>query len=118
MLHLHITAWVVAFILFFVTASMYTNGKNGKVTHMILRLFYLIIIFSGAMLFFSYSNISGELIVKVIAGLWAVIAMEMVSVRASKGKPTKGAWIQFFIAALIAIVLGFGRLPLGVQLFS
>lgn len=118
MIHLHITGWVVAFILLFITVPMYKSGnRSGKITHMILRLFYLIILFSGVMLFTQYANISGELILKVIAGLWAIVAMEFITVRTSKGKPTGGAWAQFIITVIIAIVLGFGRLPLGVQLF-
>jgi len=43
--------------------------------------------------------------------------MEMITVKTKKEKPTKSWWIQFVIVALIAIILGFGRLPLGVQLF-
>lgn len=115
MIHLHITGWVVAFILLFVVYAMYKSGKNAKVPHMILRLFYLIIIGSGIGLLLSYHSFSGylpEIIVKVIAGLWAISAMEMISVKAGKGTSTKAFWIQFIIAALIAITLGFFRLPL------
>ncbi|MBO1003626.1 YisL family protein [Pseudogracilibacillus auburnensis] len=116
MAHLHITAWVLAFILLFVVTAFYKSGKTkpGKILHMILRLDYLLILYSGGSLFASYSSISGELIIKVIAGLWAIVAMEMITVRTNKGKPTKAFWIQFVVAALIAIILGFGRLPLGI----
>jgi hypothetical protein len=116
MAHLHITAWVIAFILLFVVQSMYKSGnkKPGKILHMILRLDYLVILYSGGNLFASYSNISAELIVKVIAGLWAIVSIELIAVKTGKGKPTKSWWIQFVIAALIAIILGFGRLPLGI----
>lgn len=116
MAHLHITGWVVAFILLFVVTSFYKSGKSkpGKILHMILRLDYLIILFSGITLFFQYSNISGELIIKVLAGLWAIASIEMITVKTNKDKPTKTWWIQFVIAALLAIILGFGRLPLGV----
>lgn len=118
MIHLHITGWVVAFILLFITVPMYKSGnRSGKITHMILRLFYLIILFSGIMLYMQSPNKGAELIIKVIAGLWAIVAMEMITVRTSKGNPAGGAWIQFVIVVIIAIVLGFGRLPLGVQLF-
>lgn len=114
--HLHITGWVIAIILLFVVSNAYRQQKasSGKIFHMILRLFYLVILFSGVSLFFSYSNISGELILKVLAGLWAIVSMEMITVRTNKQRPTKSWWIQFTIAVLIAIILGFGRLPLGV----
>ena len=116
MAHIHITGWVLAIILLFVVVSFYKQGKAkpGKILHMILRLDYLLILFSGISLFLEYSNISGELIVKVLAGLWVIASIEMISVKTNKDKPTKAWWIQFVIAALIAIILGFGRLPLGV----
>lgn len=116
MAHLHITAWLVAIILLFVVTAFYKQGKAkpAKILHMILRLFYLIVIFSGGVLLFTYSSISGELIIKILAGLWTIVTIEMITVGTKKDKPTKGWWIQFVIVAAIAIILGFGRLPLGV----
>lgn len=118
LIHLHITGWVIAIILLFVVSNFYKNGQSsrGKIFHMILRLFYLIILFSGISLFFTYDTKSGELFVKVIAGLWTIVAMEMITVRTNKQKPTTSWWVQFVIVALIAITLGFVRLPLGVHL--
>lgn len=120
MAHLHITSWVLAFILLFLVTSFYKQGKTkpGKILHMILRLDYLVILYSGGSLLGKYfsANIghTGEIIIKVIAGLWVIVAMEMICVRTNKDKQTKGAWIQFAITAIIAIVLGFTRLPLGI----
>lgn len=116
MAHLHITAWVIAFILLFVAFSMYKKGNNkpGKIVHMILRLDYLLILYSGGSLFASYSSISALLIIKIIAGIWVIVSMEMIGVKASKGKSASAFWIQFVIAALVAIILGFGFLPLGI----
>lgn len=119
MIHLHITAWILAVVLLFVTVSLYENGKGkGTAPHMILRLMYLVILFSGIMLFMSYSTYTFELIIKLVAGLWAIVAMELTSVKAKKGKSTTAGWTQFWIAFVIALILGFGRLPLGVQLFG
>ena|SRR5690625_2845045 len=116
MAHLHITAWVVAFILLFVVVSSYRKegSKVGKILHMVLRLDYLLILFSGIVLFMEYKNYPGELFVKVIAGVWAIVAMEMITVGTNKNRPTKAWWIQFVVVALIAIILGFGRLPHGI----
>lgn len=120
MTHLHITAWVIAIILLFVVTSFYKQGKEkpGKILHMILRLFFLIILFTGIHLFFIYTKIDGELIFKVITGIWTIVAMELITVKTKNDKPTKGAWIQFIIAFIIAILLGFGRLPMGFQWFG
>src|SRR5699024_735249 len=117
MIHLHITAWLLAVILLFVTVSLYKKGK-GTAPHMIMRLMYLVILFSGVMLFMSYTSHSFELAIKCVVGLWVIIAMELISVKAKKGKSATAGWTQFWIAFVIALVLGFGRLPLGVQLFG
>ncbi|GAA0491603.1 YisL family protein [Salinibacillus aidingensis] len=121
MTHLHITAWVLALILFaIVLAFSNQSGKEkpAKILHMILRLDYLLILYSGGDLFANYGSMSGELIIKAIAGLWVIIAMEVIAVRKQKGGATKSWWTQLVIAFIIALVLGFGRLPYGVSLFG
>ncbi|WP_323741994.1 YisL family protein [Salinibacillus xinjiangensis] len=118
--HLHITSWVLALILFLVVLAFSNQAgkeKTAKILHMVLRLDYLLILYSGGDLFAAYSSMSGELIIKAIAGLWVIVAMEMISVKTQKGAPTKAWWIQFVIALLIAIMLGFGRLGLGMAWF-
>jgi len=114
--HLHITGWVIAIILLFVVSNYYRQqkGSRGKMLHMFLRLFYLVILFSGISLFFSYNEKPALLFIKVIAGFWAIVAMEMITVRTRKQLPTGSWWIQFLIVVLVAIILGFGVLPLGV----
>src|SRR5699024_3710050 len=116
MAHVHITAWVLAFILLFVVTAFYKKGKRkpGKILHMSLRLIYLVILYSGGSLYASYSNFSGDLFLKVVAGIWTIVSIELITVRTNKGKPTGAWWTQFVIAAIIAIVLGFARLPLGI----
>lgn len=119
MAHMHVTSWALAIILLILVVVFYKQGsKVGKILHMVLRLDYLFILFTGGGLLADYFSATightGELIVKIIAGLWTIVAMEMIAVRTSKNRSTKGAWIQFVIAAVIAIALGFARLPLGV----
>ncbi|HLR65794.1 YisL family protein [Virgibacillus alimentarius] len=120
MAHMHITSWVLAFILIILVAMFYKQGKvkPGKILHMILRLDYLFILYTGGSLLGDYFSSTightGEVIIKVIAGLWVIMAMEMIGVKLSKDKSAKGWVIQLVIAAIIAIALGFGRLPLGV----
>lgn len=54
MTHMHITSWVIALILVFVAYGLYSSGnsKGAKITHMILRLFYIIVIITGAQALF------------------------------------------------------------------
>ncbi|MBS2770541.1 YisL family protein [Anoxybacteroides rupiense] len=118
MTHAHITTWVIAFILFFVSLSMYkAHSPKAKIAHMVLRLFYLLIIATGAMLLFSLYSISVLYIVKAIVGLWVIVAMEMVTVRAKKGERAQSAWIQLVLAFVLVLYLGL-KLPLGFHVFS
>ncbi|WP_373895670.1 YisL family protein [Virgibacillus sp. CBA3643] len=116
--HLHVTSWVLAFILFAVAYILHKQGKakGAKIVQMILRLDYLLILYSGGSLLMNYfggSAMMGEAIFKGIAGIWAILAMEMILVKMSRREPTKSWWIQAIIAILITIALGFGRLPGG-----
>jgi hypothetical protein len=117
--HLHITSWILALILFFLVLSFYKQGKEkpGKILHMILRLDYLLILYSGGDLISNYFNGSAllsEALIKALAGVWVIAAVEMITSKTAKDKPTKGAWIQLIIAFIITLALGFGRLPLGI----
>ncbi|MFD1038991.1 YisL family protein [Virgibacillus byunsanensis] len=117
MTHMHITAWVLAFILFAVAYSMYQQekGKPAKMVHMVLRLDYLFILYTGGDLianYFNGSDLMGEAIVKGIAGIWVIAALEMILVKTKKQKATKSWWIQLIIAIIITLILGFWRLPM------
>ncbi|KHE66892.1 DUF1516 family protein, partial [Halobacillus sp. BBL2006] len=82
--------------------------------HMILRLDYLLILYSGGSLFASYSNYGPLIIIKLLVGLWAIFAMEMVAVKYKKKKPAAASWGQLIAAVILALILGFGFLPLGI----
>lgn len=119
--HLHITSWVLALILLIVVLVLHKQGKakGAKITHMIMRLDYLLILYSGGGLFGAYAKMGmsgsllGEVIAKTIAGIWVIAAIEMIAVKTAKGKSTKGAWIQLVIAFIITLILGFTRLTFG-----
>jgi uncharacterized membrane protein SirB2 len=123
--HLHITSWVLALILFIVAlmlSKQQGKEKAAKIVQMILRLDYLLILYSGGDLLHQLTTVVdvsgallGELIVKVIAGVLVIAGMEMVLVKGRKGKPTRVWWIVLVVALVLAVVLGFGRLPMGTQ---
>ncbi|MEL3973035.1 YisL family protein [Rossellomorea oryzaecorticis] len=113
--HAHITTWVIAIILFFVAVRLHNAGKakGMKVVQMILRLFYLLIILTGALLFWKHQGINPALYgIKALVGIWVIGMLEMILVRMNKGKSTKMFWIQLIIALIIVLILGF-QLPLG-----
>jgi uncharacterized membrane protein SirB2 len=120
MLHMHVTSWILGIILLLVALFLYKQGneKGGKIVHMILRLIYLVILFTGGYLLFdvylaNFSMPTGaEAITKGLAGIWVIAAMEMILIKTTKGKSATSAWVQFVIAFILVLILGYGRLPL------
>lgn len=112
--HFHVTSWFIALILFFVSFSMQKSGKGkpAKITKMILRVFYILILASGAHLFGVWASqlgsgiVTSPVLLKTVFGLWVIFSMEFVLNRLAKGKPTGIFWVQFFISVLLAIIWG------------
>ncbi|HLR79370.1 MAG TPA: YisL family protein [Bacillota bacterium] len=112
--HLHITSWVLALILLVVVVLLHKQGKakGAKITQMIMRLDYLLILYSGGGLlgvYFGGPNV-GLAIVKAIAGIWTIAAIEMTAIKTVKDEPANSWWTQLVIALLITLILGFGFL--------
>ncbi|MBO1511666.1 YisL family protein [Metabacillus bambusae] len=118
MTHAHITTWLVAIILFFVANSLFKSGKEKpfKIVHMVLRLFYVLIIVTGIIIASDIYKFSGEYIGKIILGILTIGMMEMVLGKLKKGQPTKVFWIIFIVVLILTILLGL-RLPMGFWLF-
>lgn len=112
--HLHIATWVIGIVLFLV-ASL---GKNSKAIHMILRVFYILIIISGGALFYQMmgSGMGMDYGIKFLLGVLTIGMMEMVLVRKSKDKPTTIFWILFAVFLFATLFYGF-KLPMGTKLF-
>lgn len=120
MLHTHVTSWILGIVLLFVAYFLYKQGneKGATISHMILRLLYLVIVFSGGYLLITVylanfaMPLGAEAITKGLAGIWLIASMEMILVKTKKGEKTTSPWIQFAIAFVIVLVLGYMRLPL------
>lgn len=116
--HLHITAWAVGIILFFVAYFSKPDAKGRKVTHMILRLFYIFIIVSGLLLFVNYHGINDMMYgIKLVLGVVTIGLMEMALVKSQKGKNGKGFMIGFIVVFIITFLVG-SYLPVGINLFG
>ena len=113
--HLHITMWAVGLILFFIAGLA---AKPNKGVHMALRLVYILIIITGAALFFEYSGIDAMGYgIKFLLGILVISMMEMVLVKKTKNKPTKVFWILFFVFLLGVLFYGF-KLPVGIDFLA
>ncbi len=115
--HLHITTWVVAVILFLVAAFMQRDSKGRKILHMVLRLFYILIIITGLTLFIEWSS-SDPMVygIKFLLGIVTIGMMEMVLVRSKKQKPVTMFWALFALFLFATMFVGF-MLPIGLDFF-
>ena len=116
--HFHIFTWVVGILLFLVAAVMANGSKGKKITHMIARLFYVLIVISGLLLFMTYGTSDAMFYgIKFLLGLVTIGMMEMVLVRSEKGKNVSTLWILFFIFLFATMFLGF-KLQAGINWFA
>ncbi|NLY80048.1 MAG: YisL family protein [Lysinibacillus sp.] len=115
MTHLHITTWVIAIVLFLISVM-----KPNKGLKMALRLFYILIIVTGGILFMESTSFHGQgnygmnYGIKLILGILVIGMMEMVLVRKAKDKPTTVFWILFAIFLFLTLFYGF-KLPMGMN---
>lgn len=107
MLHTHSAAWLIMIILFLVSYFV-SKQKVKKVTHMILRLFYLIQLFSGGYMFFQSGGYGGEYHIKITCAIILIGMMEMILVRQKKGKNTLPFWIIFGVLLVVVLLIGYG----------
>jgi len=109
--HLHITTWVVGIVLFLIAAL---SGNKSKGLHMLLRLFYILIIITGGALFSAALDYGQGMLygIKFLLGILVIGMMEMVLVRQKKNKKTTMFWILFAIFLFAVLFLGF-KLQMG-----
>ena len=115
MIHGHVTAWVLALILFVVALFLHKSGKEKgfKIVQMILRVLYLVIIATGVGLLFSVYKIDVWYILKAVVGLWVIGLFEMILSRVANNRRTSTFWIQFVVAFVLVLYLGI-KLPMSI----
>lgn len=116
MTHAHITAWILALILFIVIVFFQKQGRKMKILHMILRFFYLILIGTGIAMLFGLYKIDFLYVLKSILGVGLIGIFEMVLGRGARRENTQKLLILFLITLVLVLYLGF-KLPLGFDWF-
>lgn len=116
MTHAHITAWILAVILFIVIILFQKLGKQTKVLHMVLRVFYLLIIGTGIAMLFGLYKIDLLSILKSLLGIGLIGLFEMILGRGARSENTQKLWILFMIMFILVLYLGL-KLPLGFDWF-
>jgi uncharacterized membrane protein SirB2 len=116
---LHITTWVIGLILFFVAVMMKNGSKGQKITQMVLRVFYILILLTGIALFMKGMDFDMGMLYgfKLLGGLFIIGMMEMILARMKKQKPANMFWILFFVFLFITMFLGF-KLPMGIHFLA
>lgn len=109
--HPHAYFWMVLVLLFFVTFFLYRSNvaKGAKITHMILRLFYVIMIVTGIGLLISY-GFPFPYILKGVLAISLIYFMEMILVRTKKGsseKPMAYYWIMCLATLMLVVLIGY-----------
>ncbi|NEU29743.1 DUF1516 family protein [bacterium LRH843] len=107
----HIGSWAILVLLFFVSYFLLKGGvhKGAKIVHMILRLFYVIMVVSGIGMLIGF-GFPAMYVVKGILAIILIYAMEMLLVRTSKGTIGSKAptyWGILLITLILVILLGF-----------
>ncbi|MBS4193629.1 YisL family protein [Lederbergia citri] len=118
--HAHITTWTIAIILFAVAVFLRKTGnkKAATIVQMILRVFYLLIIATGVILFSKHSSYDPALYgIKFLFGLIVIAMMEMILVRLKLDKKTGMFWVILIISFIITFYIG-AKLPLGWNWFA
>jgi len=94
---------------------MNRDSKGRKIVHMILRLFYILIVISGLALFIAHSSFDAmQYGLKFLFGLLTIGMMEMVLVRSKKQKPVTLFWVLFAVFLFVTMFFGF-KLPIGID---
>src|SRR5690606_21855116 len=97
----HIDTWGITLLVFFISFFLLTKDKMKaqKITHMILRILFVVMFVTGFGLVISY-KFALITIVKMLFALWLIASMEMILIKAKKNQPTSVVWVQFVISAI------------------
>ena len=115
MLHLHIFSWVIGIILFIVSYISFTKTgapkKAYKPLHMTLRLFLVLILFSGVwQVVKEFATPTGSahmlLTLKMVCGVGVVALMEVTLVRKQRGASHTGLFWSTIALIIVTMALG------------
>lgn len=98
----HTGSWLILVIAFLLSCLF----LGQKITPMILRLFYLIMLGSGIGMLIGL-NFPIAFIIKGILAVILIGIMEMIVGRRRRGQPTVPFWIAFIILLAVVVLMGF-----------
>ncbi|WP_085521792.1 DUF1516 family protein [Tuberibacillus sp. Marseille-P3662] len=111
MLHSHVGLWTLAIVFFIISFILLKAGKDKgqTITHMILRLLYVLVFITGFMLVNRY-GFSLLAVIKGLFGLLVIAGMEMTLIRSKKRASSGFSWFLLIIGLIGAFYMGYGVL--------
>ncbi|RXZ80653.1 DUF1516 family protein [Paenibacillaceae bacterium] len=105
----HAGSWAFLVILFVIAFVLFKIGiaKGGKIVHMILRLFYIIMLVSGVGTLIGY-GFPLMYIIKGILAFFMIGLMEMVLGRTQRKEPAGMFLILLIFFVAIVVLMGYG----------
>ncbi|MDN4074901.1 DUF1516 family protein [Fictibacillus terranigra] len=100
---MHRGSWAILIVLFLITYFT----KSQKISLMLQRLFYLIMIVSGAGMLVTL-NFPLQYVLKGVLAIVLIGVMEMLVARKRKGSPMPMMWIVLIILLAIILMMGYG----------
>jgi hypothetical protein len=102
-LNTHSGSWIVMILLFALSVIF----RKQKVTGMVLRLFYLIMLGTGISMLVQL-NFPTVYVVKGILAILLIGVMEMIVGRMRKGRAVSVLWIVWVLLLVIVVLTGYG----------
>lgn len=100
---IHAGSWAILVIFFILTCFL----RKQKVTGMITRLFYVLMLVSGAGMLFML-GFPLMYVVKGILAIALIAFMEMIQGRLRRGESTTVHWVIMVVLLVLIILMGFG----------
>lgn len=104
----HAGSWFFTILLFAISYALFRKGrmKPQKITHMILRVFFIIMIISGIGMVVAL-QLPVAFILKGVLAFILIALMELILTRSVKGKETKVYWLPSAGVLLLVLLIGF-----------
>ncbi|WP_209121955.1 YisL family protein [Alkalihalobacillus sp. BA299] len=112
LLHTHSSSWAITVLLFFIAYFLLKGNKEkgAKIVHMVLRLFYVIMVVSGIGLLIQW-NFAFTYVLKGVLAISLIYFMEILLVRTKKGvldgKQQAYYWIMLIATLMLVVLIGF-----------
>lgn len=108
LLQTHSGSWIVLVILFLISVIF----PKQKISLMLQRLFYLIMVVSGVWML-TLLEFPKQYVIKGICALVLIATMELIVINRKKGRSTAIAWIVLIVFLALVLLLAYKVIKLG-----